>query len=207
MSSLSVSSNTGELRSQTLSAAKQFKTSWIELGQYLFSIHKEKLYKTWGYLSFETYCTKELSFKITTAAKLIKSYEFLEREEPRLADTSRVKEIPSALLPHYESVNLLRLAKNNEKLTPADLGFLRKSVLEKGHDPQEVRAQMKQIMQEKEADREPDVVREQRKSALIKRLASALESVRRESVQDKLLPAFLIRQIEDLKEKLENQLK
>jgi len=205
--SSSLSTNTGELRSQTLSAAKQFKTSWIELGQYLFTIHKDKLYKAWGYLSFETYCAKELAFKQTTAAKLIKSYEFLEREEPRLTDAATSEEDPPANLPNYESVNILRLAENNEKLTPEDIHSLRKSVLEKGRDPQEVRAQMKQILEQKNADEEPDVLKEQRKTALIRRLTSALESARREVVQDKLLPAYIVQQIEDLKSKLEDQLK
>ena len=205
--SSSLSTNTGELRSQTLSAAKQFKTSWIELGQYLFTIHKDKLYKAWGYLSFETYCAKELAFKQTTAAKLIKSYEFLEREEPRLTDAATSEEVPPANLPNYESVNILRLAENNEKLTPEDIHSLRKSVLEKGRDPQEVRAQMKQILEQKNADEEPDVLKEQRKTALIRRLTSALESARREVVQDKLLPAYIVQQIEDLKSKLEDQLK
>jgi hypothetical protein len=205
--SSSVSANTGELRTSTLAAAKQFKTSWIELGQYLFAIHKDKMYKAWGYLSFETYCAKELAFKQTTAAKLIKSYEFLEREEPRLADAAKVEGVPPASLPNYESVNILRLAKNNEKLTPQDIHSLRTSVLEKGRDPQEVRAQMKQILDQKDADQEPDVLKEQRKTAVIKRLTSALESARRDGLQDKLLPAFIVQQIEDLKHKLEDQLK
>lgn len=207
MTSLSVSSNTGELRNQTLAAAKQFKTSWIELGQYLFTIHKDKLFKAWGYLSFETYCAKELSFKQATAAKLIKSYEFLEREEPRLTDAAKSEEMPPANLPNYESVNILRLAKNNDKFTPGDIETIRKSVLEKGRDPQEVRAQIKQLLDQKDAEQEPDALREQRKTALVKRLMSALESARREVVQDKLLPSFLVQQIEDLKSKLEDQLK
>ena len=57
------------------------------------------------------------------------------------------------------------------------------------------------------ADQEPDVLKEQRKTAVIKRLTSALESARRDGVQDKLLPAFIVQQIEDLKRKLEDQLK
>ena len=205
--STSISTNAGELRSVTLAAAKQFKTSWIELGQYLFAIHKDKLFKTWGYLSFETYCAKELAFKQTTAAKLIRSYEFLEQEEPRLADAAKVEGVPPANLPNYESVNILRLAKNNERLTPQDIDSLRTAVLEKGRDPQEVRAQMKQILDLKDADQGSDTLREQRRTAVIKRLASALESARRDMTQEKLLPLYIVKQIEDLKSKLEDQLK
>ncbi len=37
------------LREKTAETAKRHKASWIQLGQYLFSIHKDKLYKAWGF--------------------------------------------------------------------------------------------------------------------------------------------------------------
>ena len=73
-----------ELRVKTVEIAKKHKSSWIELGQHLFSIYKNKLFKEWGYQAFETYCRKELGIKETTASKLLKSYSFLEKEEPRI---------------------------------------------------------------------------------------------------------------------------
>ena len=66
---LSLDSSTETLRQKTLETARRHKASWIELGQYLFSIQKDKLFKQWGFLSFETYCKKELDIKETTAAK------------------------------------------------------------------------------------------------------------------------------------------
>ncbi|MBU3759573.1 MAG: hypothetical protein FGM27_06540, partial [Candidatus Omnitrophica bacterium] len=48
------------LRQKTIETAKRHKASWIELGQYLFTIHRDKAFKSWGFLSFETYCVKEL---------------------------------------------------------------------------------------------------------------------------------------------------
>ena len=63
---LTVDPSTEALRKKTLETAQRHKASWIELGQYLFSIQKDKLYKNWNYLSFETYCRKELGIKETT---------------------------------------------------------------------------------------------------------------------------------------------
>ena len=100
------------LRYQTLQSARRFKTSWIELGQYLQTVWREKHYKHWGYISFESYCSKEIGVKNSTALKLLRSYYFLEREEPvflktKLTDSGKVVELPS-----FNSVDILRLAKD-----------------------------------------------------------------------------------------------
>src|SRR5688500_13719187 len=95
------------LRQKTLEIAKRHKASWIEFGQYLFTVHKDKLFRDWGFLSFETYCHKELGIKQTTAVKLLRSYQFLEREVPRLVDPKLQQEEEPRKIPNYESVNLL----------------------------------------------------------------------------------------------------
>ena len=79
---LAVDAGKDALRNKTLDAAKRHKASWIELGQYLYAIYKDKYYKDWGYLTFEAYCGKEINVKLSTASKLLKSYDFLEKEEP-----------------------------------------------------------------------------------------------------------------------------
>ncbi len=38
----------GSLRYHVLESAKNFKSSWIELGRSLYSVFKDKLYKEWG---------------------------------------------------------------------------------------------------------------------------------------------------------------
>ena len=48
----------------------------------------DKHFRTWNYLSFDTYCFKELGIRQTTASKLLKSYSFIEKEEPRLASAA-----------------------------------------------------------------------------------------------------------------------
>ncbi len=203
---VAVESGSGQLRQKTQDAAQRHKASWIELGQYLFTIHKDKLYKEWGYLVFETYCKKELGIKETTAAKLLKSYSFLEKEEPRLASSEHFMEddAPKAV-PHYESVNLLRLAKENKNLTTSDFADLRESVIQHAKEPKEVRAHVKKLLSEREV-KDPAEVRRTRRNAAIKRLVTMLSSTKRELESEGLLPAFLIKQINELAAKLEDQI-
>lgn len=195
------------LREKTLDAAKRHKASWIELGQYLFSIHKDKLYKAWGFLAFETYCKKELGIKETTAAKLLKSYLFLEKEEPKFLKPNFVQdEETAAAVPHYESVNMLRLAKQNQKITPENYATLRKSVIDNAREPKEVRAQVRQVIMSQEEPKDPAEVRKTKRNAAIKRLVTVLSNTSKELETDKLVPGYLLTQIQDLVAKLEDQI-
>lgn len=193
------------LRHKTLETAKKHKASWIELGQYLFSIQRDKLYRDWGYLSFETYCMKELSVKETTAAKLLKSYAFLEREEPRIATAQFSAEETAKSVPNYESVNMLRLAKDNKKLTTEDFADLREAVINNGQEPKDVRAHMQRLLSARE-EKDPQQVRRERRNAALKRLITMLGSTKRELESEGLLPEYLAKQIAELASKLKDQI-
>ena len=54
------------LRYHILENAKMFKTSWIELGQALYSVWKNKMYRDWGYMTFDAYTSKEIGIKKQT---------------------------------------------------------------------------------------------------------------------------------------------
>ncbi len=196
---------TGTLREKTLEVAKRHKASWFELGQYLYTIYKDKHYKTWGYLEFETYVGKELHLKHTTAVKLLKSYYFLEKEEPKVFEEASNADSSSQLLPSYESVNLLRLAKSNKKLKPEDVHQIRKSVFDQGKEAREVKGQVRKMLSERD-DRDPQEVRETRRNSTIRRLVVTLRHAGEELEAGKLLPAFLLKQIDELAIKLEDQL-
>ena len=195
-----------ELRKKTLEIVKRHKASWIELGQYLYTVHKEKLYKTWGFLSFEAYCKKELGLKETTASKLLKSYFFLEKEEPRIAAPSYAEETEPRTIPNYESVNLLRLAKENKKISSTDYADLRHEVLNTGKEPKEIRAQVTKMIAEQEEAKNPSEVRRTKRNTAIKRLVTMLNLTKREFESEHLLPAYLLKQMNDLTEKLVDQL-
>jgi hypothetical protein len=71
----------GSYRYKVLEQARNFKTSWIGLGQTLYSVHKDRMFKEWGYSTFEIYCKTEVGIHQQTAAKLLHSYYFLEKNE------------------------------------------------------------------------------------------------------------------------------
>jgi len=198
--------NQSTLREETLEAAKSHKASWIRFGQFLYTVYKEKGFKHWGFLSFEAYCLKELRIKQTTAGKLLKSYYFLEKEEPQLVQKDYVREEEPAKLPDYESVNLLRLAKENSKLTPQDIAQIRESVLEKGKEPKEVRAQVKKLVAQYDPPKTADEDKLARKNAVLRRMLTTLARAKKEFQDGRLVPSFIIKQMDDFVLKLEDQL-
>ena len=202
---LAVDSQTQQLREHALETAKRYKASWIELGQYLFSIYKDKHFRNWNYLSFETYCAKELGIKQTTASKLIKSYEFLEKEEPRITSPTYAEEAPPAKVPNYESVNLLRLARENKKITAQEFSDLRESVLEKAREPKEVRAEVKKILERKE-DKDSLELKQSRRRASIKRVITMLNALKADLESEHAVPNYLLKQMADLAHKLADQI-
>lgn len=194
------------LRAQTLEAAKSHKASWIRFGQFLYTVYKEKRFKNWGFLSFEAYCLKELKIKQATAGKLLKSYYFLEKEEPQLVQKDYIREEEPNKLPDYESVNLLRLAKDNNKLAPQDIAEIRESVLEKGTEPKEVRAQVKKLIAQYDPPKTPEEEKLERKNLLLKRILTTLANTKKQFVDGRLVKLEVIKEIDEFVEKIEQQL-
>ena len=126
------------LRLEVLKSTVKFKSSWIELGRFLYQIKRNKNFRDWNYTSFENYCEGELGLRKQTAAKLLYSYYFLENEEPqflsRLAEGESAQQIPS-----FETVHLLRLAKQSDRLAQKDYEEVRHRAFEQGAEPRAVR--------------------------------------------------------------------
>lgn len=194
-----------ELREKTVEIAKKHKSSWIQLGQHLFSIYKNKLYKEWGYQAFETYCQKELSIKETTASKLIKSYSFLEKEEPQIVKPDYTEEEAPRKIPDYEAVNLLRLAKNNKNIPTNEFAELRNDVLNEGKECKEVRAQVKKIL-ETHTPKDTLEAQEKKRSSVLRRLIGFLNSAKSQLEEEDLVPDHVLKQIETLAQRLADQL-
>ena len=106
----------GSLRYHILENAKNFKVSWVELGRALYTVWKEKLYKDWGYTTLDAYTGKEIGIRKQTAMKLLKSYYFLEKEEPQYLKQEYIQGAEASVIPSYESVDLLRQAKTRGDL-------------------------------------------------------------------------------------------
>ncbi len=192
----------GTIRHEALETTKRFKSSWIELGRVLWTVWKDKAFREWGYLTFEAYCAKELGIRSATAKKLLQSYHFLEREESGVLERLSVQR-PSAL-PHYESVNALRLLKQRPSVSEATYQTLRAKVLEQGREAPEVRREIRTALEATQPD--PEAARAARRQGAIRRMIGTLKSMRREFEAAHLVPDKLLGEIEALTKKLEQAL-
>lgn len=193
------------IRYSVLMSAKKFKSSWLELGQALYSVWKDKLYKEWDFLTFEAYTAKEIGVRKQTALKLLKSYMFLEKEEPEIVRKDYVESNDAKALPSYESVNVLRLAKNNKDIDSGDYASIRRSVLELGKEAKDVKKDLTAIMRQRE-DVDPAAAREKKRYAAVRRLVSTLKALKNEIEVSKLASASVIKETAALIKRLEMEI-
>lgn len=193
------------LRFHILQNAKNFKTSWIELGRALYTVSKDKLYKEWGYSSFDIYTAKEIGIRKQTAMKLLRSYYFLEKEEPLYLKKDFVENADAAKIPSYEAVDVLRQAKNKKVLDENDYSALKKEIFEKGKDYREVKKDLTAMIRERD-ELEPEEAREKKKISTVRRFIGILKSLKQEAEVLKLLPNPLIKEAAALIDKLEAEI-
>lgn len=193
------------LRYHILENAKSFKTSWIELGRALYSVSKDKLYKEWGYSSFDIYTAREIGIRKQTAMKLLRSYSFLEKEEPLYLKKEYVESADAVAVPSYEAIDVLRQAKNKKSIDEDGYAEIKKKVFEKGKDAIEVRKDLTAMIRQRE-ELAPEEAREQKRIVIVKRFLSALKSLKKEIEILKLLPAPLIKEADSLISKLEAEI-
>jgi len=191
------------LRYQVLEKAKDFKASWIELGRSLYTVYNDKHYRSWGFQEFETYCVKEIGVKVLTAQKLIRSYHFLEKEEPAYVASERYRKEDAARVPDYESVNVLRQAKNR-KLEGEDYSELRKKVLEEGAPIQAVKKQYREVL-EAQSSGSPEELREKRKQSSLKRYLTTLKSLHSELAANNFVTKKRLHEFEKFIKELEEE--
>ncbi|MDD5746748.1 MAG: hypothetical protein PHO30_05730 [Candidatus Omnitrophica bacterium] len=195
----------GSLRHSILSCAKQFKSSWLELGQYLIAVHKDKLYKEWGYLTFEAYCAQEIGIRKETGIKLIRSYYFLEKEEPQYVKKEYLETVEPNKIPSCGAVDTLRQVKNNKDFTIADYERMKRHVFEEGKEEKEVkdvyRAMMKSVR-----ENDPEEARTERRTQYVRRLIGTLQSIKREAGMHKFLSGPVLDELADVIKKIESEL-
>ncbi|MDW7644092.1 MAG: hypothetical protein SCI25_03520 [Desulfuromonadales bacterium] len=163
----------GSERYRVLDVAKRFKSSWVELGEQLLLVSREKLFSHWGYSSFEEYCSREVRIKKPTAEKLTLAYRYLEKEEPALL--ARKGELKP--LPDFRSIDLLRQAREEQNFPPEEFDALRTAVIEQDRSLPTVRKQFREVTS---ARKDPDqTLAENCKTALsaTRRLATILGEV------------------------------
>ncbi|OGX32045.1 MAG: hypothetical protein A2787_03310 [Omnitrophica WOR_2 bacterium RIFCSPHIGHO2_01_FULL_48_9] len=193
------------LREQLLQYAKDFKTSWVNLGQHLYSVWRDKLYYTWGYEKFEDYTQEELGMQKPLAIKLLKTYFFLEQEEPAYLKEEFAQTRSPVAVPGYEAVNFLRLAKNNKELNKSDYIKFKKDIFENGKDVDLIRKDLVALMKERKVV-DPEEERDKRSELTVRKLLNAIRSFQKDAESLKLLPADLIKEATGLMKKLEEQI-
>jgi len=192
------------IRDKLIQFSKDFKTSWLNLGQSLYPVYKDKLYHSWGFEKFEDYTQKELGIKKETAAKLLKTYFFLEQDEPDYLKKEFRDERDPAQVPGYDALNVLRLARASKDLNKKDYAELKEAVYEKGREAGEVRKDLTSMMKERKPV-DPDEEREKRNTVAVKKLLSAMRSFQKDMEALKLAPAALVDEVYGLMKKLEEE--
>lgn len=190
-------------RQHVLVCAKNFKTSWVELGRALYMAWKDRVYKKWGYGDFEQYTSKEIGIKKNTSMKLLRSYYFLEKEEPQVL-SSYMDESKQGKLPGYETIDLLRQAKEKKTLDEKDYQNFREAVLE-GKDDGEVKKELTQMIRQRK-ELEPEEAWEQRRSAVVRRFLGTLRSLTEEIKSGKMASAQVIHDADALIKRLEEEM-
>lgn len=197
----------GSLRYQALEAARNFKASWIGLGQILFTVYKDKMFKEWGFQAFEAYCKAEVGIHQQTASKLLHSYYFLEKNEPEFLKSVRSEEdVEPKKIPVLDAVNVLRLAANNKELSEEDYQDFKKSVFEDGKEGKEVRKQVGLRLRSLREEIDPKKVREQRRESTLRRLLATVKTLQKELVGGNLVSDRTAKELEKVVAYLEGEI-
>ena len=93
----------GSFRHTVLTAARKFKSTWVELGKLLVQVRDGAQHEGWGYPTFEAYCAKELRIRKATADKLTRSFSFLAKHEPKAMGSEEI----ARTAPAFEVVEVL----------------------------------------------------------------------------------------------------
>lgn len=158
----------GSKRHQVLEVALDFKRSWIRLARHLAEIRAAKLFREWGYRTFEAYGKHELHVKKETLTKLVRSYDFLNQHERSTLEQVERSEVdesaPPAELPSFQALDVLAEARQNPNLPEADYRALRDQVFRDDPPPSTLRKLVKEKAPEPERPRVEDPTRNLRKA-------------------------------------------
>lgn len=182
------------LRAKVLFALRRFRSSWIELGKLLTDVAYGGDYKEWGYDEFEVYCAQELGLKKPTVQKLMLSYHYLKRHEPRRLEAYEKGE--EVCLPDYQTVELLHRVRDRGELEEKEVERFHEMVFEGDEDEmglrRELRARLHPSPPELPNDEEVAARREREE---ILRLARHL---RRKLAASRSIPQDLCERLEEL---------
>lgn len=120
----------GSERHACLSAARDFKASWVALGDRLTALRESGQFAQWGYKTFDAYVRNELRMKPETANKLTRSYSFLRDHEPEALQAPIARELPP-----LDVVDLLSRAKEKAKVSEEQFNTIRHEAFDNDEGP------------------------------------------------------------------------
>ncbi len=195
------------LRFQVLESVKKFKGNWLELGSYVNLVRKSQSFKKWGFPTFQVYCTRELKLKELTVNKLLRSYRFLQKEEPGFLSSALEEETPTAEIPDYESVDILRKALSRKQISGEDYEKMRSAVFQSEVQPRELGRQYRSLLAAaREADVDPEEAWERNRRDAVKRVLASLRKVRATMETTRIVQAGIINSLKKLIEQVEEEI-
>lgn len=120
----------GSERHSCLAAARDFKASWVALGDRLTALRESGQFAQWGYKTFDAYVRNELRMKPETANKLTRSYSFLRDHEPEALSAPISRELPP-----LDVVDLLSRAREKAKISDEQFQNIRTEAFDNEDGP------------------------------------------------------------------------
>jgi hypothetical protein len=116
-------------RATVLHLSRKFKASWLELGEALSDVKRNKTWERWGYDSFENYAKNELKLRGDTVDKLTGGYMFLHKRAPEVLSRD-----PLESLPTMKAIDYLRRVEEkaaaDDSIPQATVLDVRKQILD-----------------------------------------------------------------------------
>lgn len=195
--------DSGAVRNRIQSITRDFKNCWRNLAQALQIVWKDKLYREWGYSTFDQYTEKEITMRKHTAMKLIHSYEFLESEKEDLSYTQEnsKEDKPREPALTFEAASLLRRAKKT--LGDENYQKVKKDLLRENKNTQEVKKDLTALILKRRKDLDPEKERTRQNKFAINRFLAVLRTFNHDIEILKILPDSIAGKINSLIENIE----
>lgn len=194
----------GTLRHQIMTALRQFRASWVELGRLLNEAAYGGDYKEWGYDDFEVYCARELGLKKPTVQKLMVSYNYMKKyESKRLHDFEDGENKTAAPeIPDFQTVELLDRVRKLDEMPEERMTELHRRAFEGEGEEPEFRRELRQALRPQLTESQMSERSGARKSELAAILRLARE-LRRRLVTSEAVPGGLKERLEQCLVELE----
>ena len=193
-------------RYRVLSALRQFRASWIELGRMLNEVVYGGDWKEWGYDDFEVYCARELGLKKPTVQKLMISYNYMKKfEATRLVNHEDGVDKDAAPIPDYQTVELLDRVRRRDAMPDDQMEDLHRRAFDGEGEEPEFRRELRMMLTP--ASSASDKIKAERQATLAQILKAARELRRRISMStdfaSTIIPGGLRERLEQILIELE----